>query len=680
MISRITYLALFAAVAVAQAQPTSAPSPLHPGSEWGSDWGLYNVTNSAEIGYRFNEVGGDSGLYQSNVNYGNGLRLLGSNFAAHSKDGHGPFFDTLTVATQGLGNDPYSMASMFLDKNGLYSYDMTWRRSDYVNTSLLTGASTNLDNTQRTLQDHNLTITPRKWLKVRLGYARNSNTGPIDAFYELYIGGLARSRLPILRDVRQDFNEYRAGVDIDFLGFRLSLTQHADFYKEDTPVVSLLPGQSYPLPNTSVATSYVRSEPMHIGTLGWFGNLSRSGRIWSMNAHTTYSKSDQTSQYFEAATGNAGSGPSNINISPVIANVSTTMNGAARRPYVTGDLNLSLFPTKKLSIVNNVTADNNRYDATEQTVQLNTTAATQNIFYYSLLGTGRVNDTFDVDYRFTDWLAARAGYQYSDRWVDYAFDRSGTRVSTLVANQNGHLNAGTLGFRLRPLKPVTLQVDAALGKDNAPYTPTSAALYHTIRARADYRRRATRYSATYRQLYNTNAPVAFSYNTSHSRDFTASASFAVHGPLWLDVSYNKLHFDTFNAIFAELLVNNKITNVRGYDSEYISNIHTVSAAARTTIGKRATLYLGYNLTRDNGDGRALQQPGLTDPAAAYLATMQTSPMRYQAPMARVSIQMTPKLQWNAGWEFYRYNQTFALFAYQPYYRAQTGYSSLSFSF
>lgn len=680
MLGRISLLTLLIAVGLVQAQPTIAPSPLHPGSEWGNDWGPYNVTNSAEFGYRFSEVGGDEGLYRSNVNYGNGLRLFGNSFTAHSKEGQGPVFDALTLTTQGIGNDPYRLAAFHIEKNDRYTYDMTWRRSEYINTSLLTGASTNLDNTHRGLQDHHLGITATKWLKVNLGYVRNTNSGPIDSYYELYIGGLARSRLPLVQNMRQDFNEYRGGVDIDFAGFRLSLTQQADYYKEDTPIDSLIPGQDYPLVNTSVATSYVRSAPMHIGTLGWFGNLSKSTKWWAMNSRMTYSTSSQTSQYYEAATGNAGTGPSNINISPKIANVSTTELGSSRRPYVNGDFTLSFFPTSKLSIVNSVSIYNNRYVGTEHTVQLNTTAATQNIFYYSLLGTGRASDSFDVNYRFTKWLAANAGYQYSDRWVDYALDRSGTRVSTLVAGQDGHLNAGTLGLRLRPLKPLTLNVDGTLGKDNAPYTPLSSANFHTLRARAEYRKKATRYAASYRQLYNTNAPVAFSYNASHSRDISGTASFALPRGAWLDVTYDKMHFDTFNAIFAELLVNGKITNVRGYDSEYINNTHTVSASVRTEIGKKATLYLGYNLVRDAGDGRAVQNLGLTDPAAAFLASRQTSPMRYQAPMARLSVHLTPKLQWNAGWEFYRYNQEFSFFAYQPYYRAQTGYSSLSFSF
>jgi hypothetical protein len=58
----------------------------------------------------------------------------------------------------------------------------------------------------------------------------------------------------------------------------------------------------------------------------------------------------------------------------------------------------------------------------------------------------------------------------------------------------------------------------------------------------------------------------------------------------------------------------------------------------------------------------------------------TFPMTYQSPLARLSLKIAEKAQLNFGWEFYRYNQKFAYFGYQPYYRAQTGYTSLTFTF
>jgi hypothetical protein len=123
-----------------------------------------------------------------------------------------------------------------------------------------------------------------------------------------------------------------------------------------------------------------------------------------------------------------------------------------------------------------------------------------------------------------------------------------------------------------------------------------------------------------------------------------------------------------------------IVSVPGYVSRYVSNLHTVSATFRTTIQRRATLYFGYTVTRDLGDGRGVQNLGLTDPAASFQAGLNTFPMTYQAPLARLSVKITPKFQWNGGWQFFKYNQKFAYFGYQPYYDAQTGYTSLTFTF
>ena len=49
-------------------------------------------------------------------------------------------------------------------------------------------------------------------------------------------------------------------------------------------------------------------------------------------------------------------------------------------------------------------------------------------------------------------------------------------------------------------------------------------------------------------------------------------------------------------------------------------------------------------------------------------------------LARLSLRLSPKVQWNFGWQFYRYSQQFSYYGYQPYYRAHTGYTSLSYTF
>src|SRR5260370_33773705 len=87
----LLFAALFAATMATQgaleAQQVASPTPEQVGPVRGENTGNYNITQSFEIGYRWSLVGGDLGEYRSDVNYRNGLRLLGSNFTINSKDG-----------------------------------------------------------------------------------------------------------------------------------------------------------------------------------------------------------------------------------------------------------------------------------------------------------------------------------------------------------------------------------------------------------------------------------------------------------------------------------------------------------------------------------------------------------------------------------------------------------------
>ncbi|MEO8128205.1 MAG: hypothetical protein ABI822_13975, partial [Bryobacteraceae bacterium] len=76
------------AVHLAQAQPVVAPTNEPVGPPRGENTGDYNITNSFETGYRWHTVDGNIGKYRSDVNFGNGIRLLGSTLTVNSKDGH----------------------------------------------------------------------------------------------------------------------------------------------------------------------------------------------------------------------------------------------------------------------------------------------------------------------------------------------------------------------------------------------------------------------------------------------------------------------------------------------------------------------------------------------------------------------------------------------------------------
>jgi hypothetical protein len=220
----------FAAIGALSAQQVVAPTPETVGPARGENRGNYNITNSFETGYRWSLVGGDLGEYRSDVNYRNGVRLLGSSLSIDSKDGHGRYFDQILLNTMGLGNDPYQSAALRLQKNGWYRYDLTWRLNDYYNPGLTVAGGAHSMDTERRVQDHELLLFPQSAFRVRAGYSRNTQDGP--ALATSLEPDSNSSGLPVFAVVRRQWNEYRLGADVDVAGFRLTVLRRWDFYKE----------------------------------------------------------------------------------------------------------------------------------------------------------------------------------------------------------------------------------------------------------------------------------------------------------------------------------------------------------------------------------------------------------------------------------------------------------------
>src|ERR1019366_5540919 len=172
-------LAILALPAILCAQQTVAPTTGEStGSVRGDNAGDYNLVQSWELGYRYATVGGNDGKYRSDVNYGNGIRLLSGSITINSRDGRGHWFDEIALSTQGLGNDPYESAALRIQKNRLYRYDMLWRSNDYFNPGLTVANGEHLENTAYRMQDHEVTLFPQSWFRVRAGYSRTTQDGP----------------------------------------------------------------------------------------------------------------------------------------------------------------------------------------------------------------------------------------------------------------------------------------------------------------------------------------------------------------------------------------------------------------------------------------------------------------------------------------------------------------------
>lgn len=113
------------------------------------------------------------------------------------------------------------------------------------------------------------------------------------------------------------------------------------------------------------------------------------------------------------------------------------------------------------------------------------------------------------------------------------------------------------------------------------------------------------------------------------------------------------------------------------ESYYLSNLRTGSFGVRFAWGKRITGSAGYSIVDDAGDGRSTPTGAGTAATLPAFQAVQTFPLRFQSPLAHISLRLDEHVRLNVGYERYGYQETFS--AAQAF-RANTGYAGLQWSF
>lgn len=687
---------LLAFLGAASAQQVVTPTPEQVGPPRGDTIGNYNITQSFETGYRFHLVSGDEGEYRSDANYGNGIRLLGSSLSINSKDGHGSWFDEISLTTTGLGNDPYESASLRAGKNGLYQYNMTWRMDDYFNPGLTVSGGQHLMDTTRTLQDHDLTLLPQSKIRFHLGYSRTADNGPaLSTAQEFNSSGEA---FPVFENVKQQFNEYRLGVEGEFAGFHFTVLHRWEYYKDDSPYTSAGVFAALNPDDGTVVQQFSRPQRLHGRSPTWMGNLFTKRKYWGATARAAYTMGVGNFALNEFAGGLGLFG------SPTTRQIA--VGGQAQRPDFVGDFNLNLFPTSKLTVVNATTVNSQRISGDSVYSEINNNLSSGATLYFQYLGVRTIVNDTDADYSANKWIGFYAGYHYSDRSVttiqgqgQYLVPSAFGALQWEVSNV---LQSGVAGVRLRPLTGLMVNLEAEVDRNNHPLTPQSPAHFQTLNGRVSYKLKKVQLSSQYREVYNANPQFGFLVAASHSRNYNANASWSPKDWFSIDASYSKQHLDSdsFLAFFSGVARGSLTTG----QSIYLSNIQSGSLSVRVGIGHRADLYFGYSIVKDTGDGRAAPSPTVSgtpagtiggpivtagqpsggvvvgDATTALLQSVQTFPLTYQSPLARLSYRITPKVRWNFGWQYYDYAELFHVFGYNRNFRANTGFSSVLWSF
>lgn len=651
------------------AQVPAAPTDEPAGNPNGDNVSNYSILQSFEAGYRWDSIGGDYGMYQSTVNYTAGLRLLAGSLDVQSRDGHGRYFDQIVLNVQGLGNDPYQFASLHVEKNRLYRYDLVWRSIAYVDPAATVSFGEHAMNTVRHLQDQELTLFPESAIRFFLGYSRNTQSGPALTTEQLFSGA---DEFPLFASIKTEQNEYRLGGEVRFAGFRLNML-HAwqDFKEDSTSSVNSLE-QGNDTTDLTTLSQYGSVAPYHGTSPYWRGALFREGRIgqhrfWTMNAVATYVSGERGFVQDEFASGTNRIG--------ALTQLQVITLGNAQRPAFTGNLTFSLFPATWITLTNQSSFYNLRMLGESYFTQFTNGNQGAVVLPFNYLGIRTAANSTDAEMRLRSWFSLHAGYDFSYRLIRSIEDQTvvGGPFQQVASEQTNTLHTGVVGFRLKPLASLTIRLDGEIGRADRPIFPISEGNFQAFRGRVDYRHRSWHLSAFARSDYNLTSASLSSF-ASHGRQYGADASWTGNKWFSIDAGYSKLHLTTLGGIdyFAAG------AEITGESSYYLSNIHTGTLAARFSFHGRVDVSLGYSHIQDVGDGRAspTATPNLYSSQPALIAA-QTFPLKFFSPMARISIRLNRRVCWNADYRYYGYSEEFSDL---QNYRANTGYSSISWSF
>lgn len=667
MTGRIALL-LLGAFLPGQAQSVLTPTPA--GAEQVRVADRYTISNSIETGYRFASVGGNHDVYRSSVNYGNGVRLFGSQLRVDAVDGNRRWLDSLSLNTQGAPGDPYQSTIFRAEKRQLYHYAAQYRTVDYVNRLPALWESEHGLRTRRMWQSHDVKLLPGRRVEILLGYDRNKRSGlgfSSEGIPDSVGNFDSTSFLRFATDVRQVNNQYRAGINVRVFGMVVTATQALDNFKEDTAFedASALQGS---LQNVQPVDSLSRSEPIHGNTHITQLAVRTERESWiGFQGRFAYSDGNRQSTLSESAVASGLGSASTVR--------QTFVFGGADRTQSSGEFTVTLLPSPKWTLTHTVATSNSRHDGAVDLLEVS--VFTNELLRFEHLGIRHLSSSTEASYRPARQFSLYGVYRHARRRV---------RTSSLfplfdfeipLLGVDNKVNSGGGGVRWTPHRSVRASVDIEVGRADQPLAPVSNRRFHAERARIRWRSGALTASGFFTNEINNNPALLTNFNARRRSGGSQVSWVDPDGKITIDGGYSWLHADSSAGIF------NLVNPGTAARTLYTSNLHTLNFSTRLRLPRGSTLYLGYTLAKDTGDGRDTSSttgdfvptfPSFSFDGANFLVSL---PLTYQSPQVRLTIPITERLGWNVSWQFYSYDERFTT---EQNYRAHVGYSSLSWSF
>ena len=296
----------------------------------------------------------------------------------------------------------------------------------------------------------------------------------------------------------------------------------------------------------------------------------------------------------------------------------------------------------------------------------------------------KYQNTIEADYQFNARYAVHFGYRYGNRRIDQSFDGfnlgSNGSVTTPPArtteteSEENHTHAFFAGFKARPAQNWTIFFDAEHGTADNVFTRIGNYDYTNIRAKS-------RYSPSKKLSFNVSLITKNNANPSEiagvsledfgvdhkSRIFTSNIDWTPNSRLSISTGYNYTWVDS-DAVVDYFW--NSVRHPLGHSLYFVRN-NFFFLDATAVLVPRVTLYASYRVNQDDGQGDRL-----ADPTGTPGTLINSYPMNFQSPEARLAIRINRHLDWNLGYQYYNYNESRLVGPRQQNYHAHMPYTSL----
>lgn len=640
--------------------------------EAGTQWGIYSTRSSIELGYRFEDTGGNRQRFLSDVNVRDGFRLLDYSLDMRAKPGTGVLFDFMKVDVNNAGGDVAQNMMMRLEKHRVYQFDANVRRFNYFRTlgpEFVLGYR-NHDLRQQ-VSDYRLRLLPQRAVRVNLGYGRSMARGRWNPTYSY-----ESDMFQLLGDARWQTDDYTAGLEADWKGWNFGVETFYREFRNDPTITSkpgLDPGFGQPAPRPGAISSLDRDVPLRSRAIVTRANVrgSISERLHVI-MRGFIDDERMRAPYYEVSTGIASN-------SATILEKKFIGNGDIERPGKVFDAGVSLDLNKHWTLSNtfNYTSWKIEGGVATSSTSLNQNAAGTRTTVISLINDSRLTDLtsyrniLDLSANYGKRFFGNVGWRTQKRDVTLSgINQSGTAAglgaAALVGPESESIRTDSFsgGVRLRPFDRTSLSLNYERGESNNAFVRINPLEYTRVRARAQFQVTDGFSLNTSLVTLDRRNPTPQVLNNSDTRAYTVSGSYDRGTRIGTDVGYD---YHNITSV-ANLLYYDASRTLRSGRSLYFSRMHSVFLNTRFGLTDRMDFMLYYYYILDRGAPTAV---------SSSFDIVNIYPLRRHNPEARISYRFTNHVTGNLSYRHFSYNED--LFSASDY-RSNILTTSLRFTF